>query len=74
MNPHRVTTQEEFEADLKAKGLEKTSKSTETGTFWRSVQSGKHILVPHPYDGMYPKFILKDFEDQMERMGQKPLH
>ena len=74
MNPHRISSKDEFEEDLKSKGFEKTAETTETGTFWRSTQTDKHILVPHPYQGMYPKFILKDFEEQLERMGQKPFH
>lgn len=69
MNPYRVTTQAEFEEHLKAKGFVKTDTRTATGYFWRSLQTQKHLLVPDPYEGMYPKFILKDFEETMAKMG-----
>ena len=68
MNPHRVPTQQEFEAQLEAKGFRKTDVRTGTGCFWQSTASKKHILVPDPYEGMYPKFILKDFEEQMSKV------
>ena len=74
MNPHRVTTQKEFEAQLKAKGFEKTETRTNTGTFWRSTINSKHVLVPDPYEGMYPKFIVKDVEEQMEKIAAIKTH
>lgn len=74
MNPHRVPTQQEFEAQLAEKGFEKTETRTATGTFWKSKQNGKHLLVPDPYDGMYPKFILKDFEEQITKIGHAIVH
>jgi hypothetical protein len=74
VNPYRVTTQEEFEASLRSAGFEPTDETTDTGRFWRSVQSGKHILVPDPYEGMYPLFIVKDFHEQWKKMGQQPVN
>ena len=74
MNPHRVTTQKEFEAQLEEKGFAKTDIRTSTGIFWCSKNNGKHLLVPDPYEGMYPKFILKDIEDHMEKIESIKIH
>ena len=74
MNPYRVRTKLEFEAELTTRGFIKTETRTDTGTFWRSGQNQKHLLVPDAYEGMYPKFILKDVEEQMERMEAVKSH
>lgn len=58
MNPFRIPTEEEFEKELKDAGYTKTLEKTSTGTFWKS-ETGKHIEVPFPYDGMYPEAIIK---------------
>lgn len=74
MNPYRVLSRENLEAELTKRGFSKTETRTSTGTFWRSSQSGKHLQVPDAYEGMYPDFILRGLNDQMEKMGQAPIH
>lgn len=74
MNPYRVLSKEEVEETLTKRGFTKTGTRTATGTFWRSGQTGKHVQVPDPYEGMYPRFLLSDLNEQLERMGQPQLH
>lgn len=74
MNPNRVLTQQEVEAELEKLGFTKTTETTNTGAYWKSSKSGKHILVPHPYEGMYPEFILKDLRQRMSALSTPFLH
>lgn len=74
MNPYRVKSQQEVEDDLKARGFSKTEHRIATGTIWKSSQTGKHLVVPDPYEGMYPEFILKDLHDRMACLGQRSVH
>lgn len=74
MNPHRVKTQKEVEDDLIAQGFERTTHRTATGTAWKSTHTGKHVIVPDPYEGMYPEFILKDLHERMTACGPGPMH
>lgn len=74
MSPGRVLTQEEVEAFLIAKGLEPTEIRTETGRFWKSAATGRHVQVPNAYDGMYPEFILRDLRGRLEELGFGSLH
>lgn len=67
MNPFRVLAAEEWERQLVAAGYIKTETTTETGTFWKA-PNGRHVLVPHPYDGMYPEFILTDLRRIMKEI------
>lgn len=62
MNPYLVVSEQNLIDHLTSHGYEITTETTETGTFWKSVRTGKHILVPFPYEGMYPNFILADIE------------
>jgi len=62
MNPYPVVTEQNLIDHLTKLCYEATTVKTNTGTFWKSLKTGKHILVPFPYEGMYPEFILKDLE------------
>lgn len=70
MNPYRVLSKQDLEDELTKRGFTKTETRTATGTFWRSAQTGKHLQVPDPYEDMYPRYILTDMNEQMEKMGQ----
>lgn len=56
----RVASEAEVEARLRALGFEPTTWTTDTGTFWRSKSTGKHILVPFSVQGFYPNWLLGD--------------
>lgn len=58
----RVKTRQEVEDALREEGYEPTDFKTDTGRVWRSTQTGEHIVVPDPYEGMYPDFILRDLK------------
>ncbi len=70
----RVLTQAEVEAHLRSLGYVPTTNTTATGTFWRHSQSGQHLLVPFPYEEMYPDFILQDLVRHIGRIPTRPLH
>lgn len=72
MNPHRVLTEEEFENELTAAGFTKTTRSTETGAYWRS-KTAKHLLLPNAYEGMFPEFIIKDVRARMSVLSRDPI-
>ncbi len=74
MSAHRVTTQAEIEAQLKTLGLQPTEVRTETGRFWKSTRTGRHVQVPDPYEGMYPNFILDTLKARLDELGFGPLH
>jgi hypothetical protein len=71
VNPHRVVSKEEFESELRAAGYTATNRTTKTGAFWKS-KTGKHLLVPYDYEGMYPDFILKDVRARMLVCSRDP--
>lgn len=70
----RVKTQKEVEDALRGKGFEPTNEVTNTGRFWRSTVNGKHIIVPEPYEGMYPDVILGDLLEKAHQLGKPTLH
>jgi hypothetical protein len=74
VNPYRVKTAAEICEQLERLGFIKTDRETQTGVVWRSVQNGRHLIVPHPYDGMYPDFILGDLKGLIEKLGQSTIH
>jgi predicted RNA binding protein YcfA (HicA-like mRNA interferase family) len=69
VNPYRVTTKEELEKVLTEGGFVTTEEATTTGVFWKHTHSGRHLLVPHPYEEMYPEFILRELREQMKLFG-----
>ena len=74
MNPKRVRSKEEVEAELASLGLTPTELTTATGRFWKSATTGRHVQVPEPLDGMYPEFILADLRGRLEELGFGRLH
>ncbi len=63
MNPFIVVSEKNLIDHLTKHCYEPTKEITNTGTFWKSQKTVKHILVPFPDEkGMYPNFILKDLE------------
>ena len=60
MNPYRVVTEQELIDRLIALDFETTNEATATGKMWKCKSTGKYILVPLPYEEMYPDFILND--------------
>lgn len=64
-----VVTRNEVEGALDKAGFEPTDVRTDTGTWWRSKKTGRHLLVPDPYDEMYPEFILKDLRELAGKVG-----
>lgn len=72
MNPFKIPTQEQFEAELVEHGFSKTDQHTATGTYWKS-KTGKHLMVTYPYEGMYPDFIAKDIRARMLVLSRDPM-
>lgn len=72
MNPFRIPTQEEFEQELRDAGYSKTSQVTATGTFWVS-ETNKHVLIPFPYEGMYPEAIVRTVRLKIPVLKRNPL-
>lgn len=62
MNPFTVVTEQDLLNHLKIHCYEATNETSETGRFWKCMRTGKHILVPFPYEEMYPDFMLHDLE------------
>lgn len=69
MNPFRVVSEADLIAYLKNLSYEPTKETTATGTLWKSLTTDKHLLVPFPYEGMYPDFILKDLEAEIGKVA-----
>lgn len=57
-------TEAEFEAELTARGFERTDTVTGTGRFWR--KAGAHLLVPFADQGCYPEWQIPDLRRQIE--------
>ena len=72
MNPFRILTQEQFEQELRDAGYSKTEQLTATGTFWAS-ETKKHVLIPFPYDGMYPEAIVRPIRLKIPVLKRNPL-
>jgi hypothetical protein len=68
MNPFMVVSERNLLDHLISLCYEPTKETTGTGTFWKSLKTGKHLLVPFPYEGMYPDFILKDLEVEIGKV------
>lgn len=68
MNPYRVVTEKELYDHLEKMGYEPTEETTETGTFWKCKVSGKVVLIPNPYEEMYPDFILEGISSMVGRV------
>lgn len=62
MNPFIVVSEKNLKDRLTELCYEPTEIKTGTGTFWKCMKTEKHLLIPFPYEGMYPDFILKDIE------------
>jgi hypothetical protein len=57
-----VVSEEQLKQILGKRGFEPTDERTATGRFWRSRDTGKHVLVPDSVQGFYPDWLLADLE------------
>lgn len=70
MNPRRVATRADIEAELQRKGFMPTGKRAgSSGEVWQHQRTGKSITVPDAVQDMYPEFILRDLREILERVG-----
>jgi len=67
----RVLSKAELENILSTRGFQKTTETTETGTFWQDTVTKRHLLVPFDYEGYYPDWILGDL---LLHIGQIPTY
>lgn len=58
--PVPVPTERQIHALLRKAGFEPTEKRTATGTYWRSIETGKHVQVPDAIEGHYTDWLLAD--------------
>jgi hypothetical protein len=68
MNPYRVVTEQELKDHLTKLGYSPTKETTATGTIWVCKITRKHILIPFPYEEMYPDFILEGIKDMIGKI------
>lgn len=71
MISERVTSEEELYAHLRSTGFEPTDETTATGTLWKHVVTGCHLLVPFSVQGYYPRWLTGDMFDQVRRIAGK---
>lgn len=65
----RVPSREEVEEALREKGFEKTSETTETGTFWRHARTSRIVQLPYSVQGFYPSWLLEDIEERIGKLN-----
>lgn len=68
----RVVREAEVVESLKKAGFTKTTKTTATGTYWRS-KAGRHLLVPESVQGFYPDWLLNDINERLHKLNLPPL-
>jgi hypothetical protein len=71
MIAEKVLSKDELEAILVTRGFQKTEEITATGTYWQDSVTKRHLLVPFPYEGYYPDWILRDM---LLHIGQIPTY
>jgi hypothetical protein len=71
MIAEKVLSKDELEAILETRGFQKTEETTATGTYWQDSVTKRHLLVPFPYEGYYPDWILRDM---LLHIGQIPTY
>ena len=70
----RLYSRDEFEAELRERGLEPTDITTKTGRLWRT-RDGKVIISvpnPSPTTGKYPDSILDRLLEQLKKLYEPP--
>lgn len=68
----RVPSEGEIFDALRDLGFEQTEVTTDTGTFWRHKENGRHLQVPNPIQGYFPDWLREEFWVKAHQIAGAP--
>jgi hypothetical protein len=66
-----VVSEQQVVERLRGLDYEATEQRTQTGVFWQSKTTGKHLLVPHASHGTYPSWMLDEIVVNCQLLGDE---